>query len=297
MRYSWLFSLALLTLTPAVHAGWEDNFQAGRAYAGKIELGRVGSRKEVLLPASQGEWIFLSYRESTLVIPHNRNTTASVSTQIGELAFAERIGGRITTLLQVRASISPAIEGNWPYICRQAPESSYRETYPRYSSTVREKCLAVETAPTTTLTEQQKALLQPLAVTATQPMRATASITSRRDGLLAITVTALSPTADEPERKAFIDWARVYAEQLEDALSHSLDDNRKASAIPLTALPAAASASAAPASATSSSASTPTAARHDDTLRLIERLKELRDNKVLTEEEFQQKKQELLKRL
>lgn len=284
----------LLNADP-VRADWSDDFALGTTYTGIQTVGHLGARKNFALPRTSGRWVLQVMDSATA--PHGA--------PLGDLVFTELVEGKPSALLTVRASLRPT-QGSWKDECpRSAPPGVlHHDRYPDVSTGTREKCLLIEAAPSSLNDLEKQALAKLLPDPAIfHPVRANFSMNSARHGYLRISVVALPTKANAGDKfnADFLAWAKLYANTLEDALSKDLEPEHIVRAIPIAvASPTRVAANNNAAGNTAASAS-PTASRasaeREEVMATLQRLKGLLDMGVINSEEYDRKKQELLKRL
>jgi len=274
-------------------AGSATDLNVGQSYDGLIELGSWGSRKQFILPETKGKWVLIGEEETALQLSSTKSA-GSVNTKVGDYSWVELVNDAPRTLLQVRTTTKPAADAAWPNVCKSAPETVYKNEF--FRGALKEKCLLVDAAPAAALSNREKNLLaghiksgQTL-----RPLRAGMTIYNRYDGFLEITVSSLIPAEGSASdlQKALVDWSVNYAELLEDAIRHALE---------FKAVPTVPSSDAPVFAKTKplepSGASAPARSTDGDVFEKLEKLKSLRDKGIISDEEFNSKKQELLKRL
>lgn len=291
-----LFSLTvslLLTTTPA-RADWDDDFTLGTTYTGIQTVGHLGARKNFALPRTSGRWVLQAMDSAS----------SPQGAPLGDLVFTELVEGKPSALLSVRASLRPT-QGSWKDECpRNAPAGVlHHDRYPEVSTGTREKCLLVEAVPASLNELEKKALAKLLPDTAgLHPVRANFSMNNSRYGYLRISVVALPTKANASDKfnADFVAWAKLYANSLEDALAKDLEPEHIVRAIPA-AIAASARGAANTAAGSAPLAASPTTSRasaeRDEVMATLQRLKGLLDMGVINSEEYDRKKQELLKRL
>jgi len=274
-------------------AGSATDLNIGQSYNGLIELGSLGSRKQFILPETKGKWVLVGEEESALQL-RNAGLSPPVSSKMGDYLWVEVVNDAPRTLFQVRTTTKPAANAAWPDVCKTAPDNIYKNEF--FRGALKEKCLLVDTTPAAALSNREKTLLAGHLKTAQtlRPLRATLTIYNRYDGFLEIAVSSLMPAEGShlELQKAMVEWSVNYAEILEDAIRHGLEF-KAIPLVPSMETPVFAKTQ----SIESVGASAPPRNPDGDVFEKLEKLKSLRDKGIISDEEFNSKKQELLKRL
>lgn len=297
-------AVAQLSLASAsAIADWASDYRIGAKHAGIVDIGRVGSRKQVVLPPNGGEWKLLgAFASKYTTTASGRDSNRLVDLPYGNLVYANLSDDtRASIVLWASASLESTSGSVLPDVCVAKKGVAFQDLYPSFGSKLRPKCLTIELINPSALVEFERTALanQKVSFDGNYLVRATLATSDDRYGTLMITLTASAPTIDADYIKQVRQWANGYIEsQLEASLARKLDTPLHREAFPIAT--AAVASNPAP---TSSPAPAPlpskqaTSGKGEDVLSTIERLKSLKDRGVISEEEFSSKKAELLKRL
>lgn len=303
MRTALTASIALSTalFSSAAHSDWSSDFEVGAEYSGVVDIGRLGVRKQVVLPENSGNWRFLGSETRPDRLAHAITSTVRVDAKFGNLVFAS-IGTKqdVRALLNVDASVEPITNAILPTICVPRDGVAHQNLYPSFNSNRKPKCLTIEKIDAESLGTPERHALKAhgLRFPGRGLIRLTMATSDNRYGTLSLIFTTEAPNFGLNDYiEAVKAWGdRYVTQQIEDLLSRSLDEPRFNDPYPISTVGDAV-APTGDQTTFDSAGKKQTENATDDVLSLLEKLKALKEKGVITEQEFDVKKKELLNRL
>ncbi|HEY5763651.1 MAG TPA: SHOCT domain-containing protein, partial [Rhodocyclaceae bacterium] len=210
---------------------------------------------------------------------------------------------KVNVLAYVQASVKPiqilyhSVDSVLPQICAEKKSAVFQDLYKSFTSRRKPKCLTIERINLQSLSDAEHAALDKhsLSFSSGPMIRLTMATSDGRYGTLALAFTS---TISADEEEAYIEslkkWGHQYVtSQLEDSLSRSLWEAPFKDPYPIT-VTGANPTSTAPVTQPAGAQPAPSS---DDVFSMLEKLKSLHEQGILTDQEFNSKKAELLKRL